>query len=114
MAVPANMTHFFQPLDLTVNGSAKTYMRKQFVTYYTAAVKQQMDSGIQLEDIEIDFRLTVLKPLHAQWMVNMFNFFTTDKGKEVITKGWKRSGITSVLDGTLFLPIEDPFEEYFA
>ena len=56
----------------------------------------------------------MLKPLHAQWMVNMFNFFTTDKGKEVIAKGWKRSGITSVLDGTLFLPIEDPFEEYFA
>ena len=114
VAVPANMTHFFQPLDLTVNGSAKKYMRKRFVTYYTAAVKQQMDSGIQLEDIEVDFRLTVLKPLHAQWMVNMFNFFTTDKGKEVVAKGWKRSGITSVLDGTLLLPIEDPFEEYFA
>ena len=26
--VPANMTHFFQPLDLTVNGSAKNFMRK--------------------------------------------------------------------------------------
>ena len=28
VAVPANMTHVFQPLDLTVNGSAKKYMRK--------------------------------------------------------------------------------------
>ena len=26
--VLANMTHFFQPLDLTVNGSAKNFMRK--------------------------------------------------------------------------------------
>ena len=25
--VPANMTHFFQPLDLTVNGSAKQFMK---------------------------------------------------------------------------------------
>jgi len=25
VAVPANMTHVFQPLDLTVNGSAKKY-----------------------------------------------------------------------------------------
>ena len=33
VAVPANMTHFFQPLDLTVNGSAKQYMRKQFIVY---------------------------------------------------------------------------------
>ena len=27
--VPANMTHFFLPLDLTVNGSAKRFMRKR-------------------------------------------------------------------------------------
>lgn len=114
VAVPANMTHFFQPLDLTVNGSAKKYMRKQFITYYTAAVKQQLDRGVQLEDVDVDFRLTVLKPLHAQWMVNMFDFFTTDKGKEIIAKGWKRAGITGVLDGSLILPVEDPFKEYFA
>ena len=57
--VPANMTHFFQPLDLTVNGCAKQRMKKQFVTYYSSAVKQQLDSGKQLEDIEVDFRLSV-------------------------------------------------------
>ena len=27
VTVPANITHFFQPLDLTVNGSARQYMR---------------------------------------------------------------------------------------
>ena len=73
--VPANMTHFFQPLDLTVNGCAKQRMRKQFVTYYSSAVKQQLDSGKQLEDIEVDFHLSVLKPLHAKWLVELFNFF---------------------------------------
>ena len=31
--VPASMTHFFQPLDLTVNGSAKNVMGKKFVTW---------------------------------------------------------------------------------
>ena len=30
----------------------------------------------QLEDVDVNFRLTVLKPLHAQWLVNMFNFNT--------------------------------------
>ena len=67
--VPANMTHFFQPLDLTVNGCAKQRMKKEFVTYYSSAIKQQLDSGKQLEDIEVDFRLSVLKPLHAKWLV---------------------------------------------
>ena len=45
VAVPANMTHFFQPLDLTVNGSTKKFMRKQFITYYSGEIKNQIDSG---------------------------------------------------------------------
>ena len=103
--VPANMTHFFQPLDLTVNGCAKQRMKKEFVTYYSSAIKQQLDSGKQLEDIEVDFRLSVLKPLHAKWLVELFNFFTTTRGKEVIARGWKK--IAGLLDGSTTLPPED-------
>ena len=29
VSVPANMTHFFQPLDLTVNKVAKNFMKKR-------------------------------------------------------------------------------------
>ena len=88
--VPANMTHFFQPLDLTVNGSEKQFMKKEFVTYYSDAVKQQLESGTKLEDVEVDFHLSVIKPLHAQWLVNLYNFFSTERGRQVICKGWKK------------------------
>ena len=109
--VPANMMHFFQPLDLTVNGCAKQRMRKEFVTYYLSAVKQQLDSGKQLEDIEVDFHLLVLKPLHAKWLVELFNSFTSTRDKEVIARRWKKSEIVGLLDGTTILPPEDPFHE---
>ena len=108
--VPANMTHFFQPLDLTVNGAGKQLMKKEFITYYSDAVKQQLESGINLEDVEVDFRLSVLKPLHAQWLVNMCNIFSTERERLVISKGWKKAGISVLLDGTTVLPPEDPFE----
>lgn len=108
--VPANMTHFFQPLDLTVNRSAKSFMKKQFVMYYASAVRKQLQSGKQLEDIEVDFRLSSLKPLHARWLVSTYNFMTSDKGKEVIAKGWKKSGVFGLFDGTTVVPPEDPFE----
>ena len=39
VTVPANMTHFFQPLDLTVNGAAKKLARKEFMQYYSTAVQ---------------------------------------------------------------------------
>ena len=60
--VPANMTHFFQPLDLMVNGSGKQFKKKKFVTYYSDAVKQQLESGKNLEDVEVNFCLSVIKP----------------------------------------------------
>ena len=111
--VPANMTHFFQPLDLTVNRSAKNFMRKQFMTYYASAVREQLQAGKNLEDIEVDFRISHLKPLHAQWLVNAYNYFTGEKGKEVIAKGWERAEISGLLDGTTELPPEDPFHAIY-
>ena len=101
--VPANMTHFFQPLDLTVNGIGKQFMKEEFITYYSDVVeKQQLESGTELQDIEVDFRLSVLKPLHAQWLVNMYNFFFTERGRVIISKGWKKAGIAGLLDVQLF------------
>ena len=111
VAVPSNMTHFFQPLDLTVNGVAKRYMRKQFITYYSNCVKHQLENGKRLEDVEVDFRLTSIKPLHAWWIVGMYNFLTSEKGSLVIEKGWEKAGITGLLDGNTEMPSEDPFED---
>ena len=45
VAVPANMTHFFQPLDLTVNGAAKKFTRNEFVTYYSSTVQKELSNG---------------------------------------------------------------------
>ena len=57
--VPASMTHFFQPLDLTVNVSAKKFIRSCFTKYYSSAIKEKLDSGKPLD--EIDFHLSVYK-----------------------------------------------------
>ena len=69
--VPANMTHFFQPLDLTVNGSAKTFMRKKFVTWYAEEIKKQMDAGVPAASIDVNLKLTSLKALQANWLIEL-------------------------------------------
>ena len=56
-------------------------------------VKRQLDEGKSLDEIEVDFRLTVLRPLHAQWLIAIVNHFTSEKGKPIF-KGWKRLGIS--------------------
>ena len=110
--VPANMTHFFQPLDLTVNRAAKNFIKKEFVSYYSGAIQQGLNEGKALEDIQVDVRLTVIKPLHAQWLVDVYNFFSTE-GQQITIKGWKKAGILGLFDGTVTLPPNNPFEDIF-
>ena len=89
VCVPANMTHFFQPLDLTVNGSAKKFMQNRFSKFYCNAVKAQIDSGKQIDEIDVDFRFTILKPLYAQWLISLYDHFTSERGSQIVKKGWE-------------------------
>lgn len=105
------MTHFFQPLDLTVNGAAKQFMKNSFTEYYANSIREQMlDNGKQLDEIEVDLRLSILKPLHAQWLIQMYNYFTTKKGKDITKNGWKKAGIADLFTANASLPNEDPFK----
>ena len=105
------MTHFF---DLTVSRSAKQFMRKQFVMYYSEIVRHKLENGENVEDIDVDLRLSAIKPLHAQWLVSMYNFFTSSKGSQIIVKGWKKAGISGLLDGTTTIPSADPFSRIYS
>ena len=74
---------------------------------------KQLESGKSLVDIEVDLRLTVVKPLHAQWLVDMYNYFSTAPGKEVMIKGWKKAEILGMLDGTVELLQDNPFQTIY-
>ena len=53
--VPANMTHLFQPLDLTVNKAAKDYTKQKFSDWFTRQINTGLENGQELDDIEIDY-----------------------------------------------------------
>jgi len=106
--VSANMTQFFQPLDLTVNGSVKK-MRKKFITYYGSEVKNQLDNGTALDDVKVDLRLSKIKPLHAQWLVEMYNHL----GQQILINGCMKAGVVDLFVGSHTPPPEDPFESIY-
>ena len=81
--VPANMTHLFQPLDLTVNGSAKAFLKAKFTEWFSQKIEEGLYEGKDLEDIDILLTLFVLKLLHASWVVDLYNYLATTKGKVV-------------------------------
>ena len=64
--------------------------------------------------IEVELRMSVIKPLHAQWLVNIYAYFTSaSHGRYIILKGWKKAGIGGLLDGTTILPPEDLIEQVY-
>ena len=111
--VPANMTHIFQPLDLTVNGHFKQCMKEKFSTWYSEQISLALENGEKLENINISFKITVLEPLHAKWLVEFYNHITSGEKREIITRGFERAGITHALElGSSKLPELDPFAEF--
>ena len=71
------MTHLYQPLDLTVNGYAKGFMKRHFTEWYAKQISDGINAGKDPVDIEVPLQLSVLKPpLHAKWIRNSFNEMT--------------------------------------
>ena len=71
-----------------------------------------LDEGKDIKDIEISLKLSIVKPLHAKWLIEIYNHMTSSEGRGVCLKGWKVAGILDAaekgLDG---LPNLEPFHD---
>ena len=112
--VPANFTYLFQPLDVqgSVNIAAKQFLKQKFTQWYVMQVIQQINLRNDVDSIDIKFKLTTIKPLHAKWNIELYNYLTSEAGKEVVMKGWVVSGIYDAVQMTSEgLPDLDPFAD---
>ena len=110
VTVPNNMTHLFQPMDLTINGHRKKVTKKEFAKWYMQQVDNALQVGTKLEDINTEFRLSVIKPLHTKWLVEYYNHISSETGTEV--NGFKLAGIYDVIrSGKSSLQSIDPFND---
>ena len=110
--VPNDMINYYQPLDRTTNKWAKDFPKAKFSTWFPKQVQKHLDKGIALEDIDIRFQLTTMKPLHANWLIDLFSVLTSPQAKDVIIGRWTKSGIWDALKlGSRGLPSIDPFKE---
>ena len=65
-----------------------------------------------MEEVDIDLKLSVLKPLHASWLIELFNHMTSPAGKAVSLKCWEVAGMTNaVKKGTSGLPSLNHFHD---
>ena len=71
--VLANMTNLYQPLDLTVNGYAKSFMKRMFTEWFASKICEALESGKVPEEIDVNMNLSILKSLQADWIIKLYN-----------------------------------------
>ena len=65
-----------QPLDLSINRQIKDEFRGHFIDWYADKISNAVgDAGPDADLLEIvqpDFRMSVIKPIQASWLVKTF------------------------------------------
>ena len=62
----------------------------------------QLAAGVLAHEVKVDLKISVLKPKRAEWIVQIFDRFHSNRGQEIIKAGFRRSGITEALDKITF------------
>ena len=99
------MTHYFLPKDLTVNAFAKRFLKDKFELWYANEVKKQLDEGTEVYEIDIPLKLSILKPIHGRWLLELYDHLRNNN--KIVINGFESAGITEAV--TQELPDEDPF-----
>ena len=105
--VPPNLTHIFQVLDLWINGYAKQFLNGKFSEWYSAQITKQLERGVDIYNVKVETTLTVMKPIHAQWIIGLYDNLRNQK--DMILKGFEQAGITDAISQPL--DAEDPFAD---
>ena len=64
-------------LDLTVNKTLKSFEQEEFSTYYSTSLAEILSAHPNMS-IEVDTKLSTLKPLHAKSLAKSYDYFKTD------------------------------------
>ena len=107
--VRANMTQLLQTLDLMVNNYCKVFMKNKFGKWFGKQVEKSFKLGLKVEEINMQFILASMTPLHVLWLVEFWYHIKPGSGSSIITNCWKATGIFDAIMGSTELPSLNPF-----
>ncbi len=81
---------------LTVNDFLKKELRSCFSSWYARKVKEELEAGVDIQEMKIDLRISLLKPIHANWLMDVIFKLKMQEG--LIKTGFDKAGITSYLN----------------
>ena len=109
-----NNNNKFQPLDLSVNKTAKAHVSKKYNTLMSNEISKQFKIGIVTvpPDIKVFLLLlVVIKYLHAKWIVDLYHHLKADK--EMIVNKFRAAGTSEAINNAQEITEKgkNPFKE---
>jgi hypothetical protein len=77
----------------------KKQQRDSFSSWYAQDLKIKLDNGLNVEDVKMCLRLSVVKPLHAEWVITTMS--TLKKKEEVGQQGFRLAGTLDCFEAIL-------------
>jgi hypothetical protein len=97
--LPPACEEVLQPVDLSCKEEIKAVLKEHFMHWYAAEIQHSNCVSGQLP-VDVDLRLSVMKPIHADWIVQ--TWLQMQHKRDQIIRGWEESGIKSAFDDAGF------------
>ena len=91
--VPANCTNRLQPLDLTVNRAIKSFLEREFQTWYAKQVVWQLEDG-NAEPLPVDLSSVALHHIKAEWLYRAYEHISNNLHTCMVVNGFISDGIS--------------------
>uniref|UniRef100_A0A1X7V7A2 DDE-1 domain-containing protein n=1 Tax=Amphimedon queenslandica TaxID=400682 RepID=A0A1X7V7A2_AMPQE len=102
-----------QPMDISVNKSAKAFLKNKFEAWYASEVIKQFH-GKEVQDLEeidfqaIDMNVQVMKEVGAPWLVELYEYMS--ENPDIIVNRFVKSGMSKAIDGVIMPNSDEDLE----
>ena len=87
---------------------AKSFISQKYNAWYSDQVARQVADGKTPADVKVSMTLTDIKPLRAQWIVDVYNYLR--EKRDLIVNGFVAAGISEAVESaqSVMSRIENP------
>ena len=73
-------------------------MKEKYAVRYASQITAGLEKSLAVDEIDVKTPLTTMEPLHAKWIMKLYDEIASEKGKEIVFNGWKAAGILDAVE----------------